>query len=74
MGMWRRKKKRCLLPTLGNVSDRLEDGGVGHAPIASVELDDLDDEDLGRHGDYAGQTKGRGRENAKKTRFESLCK
>jgi len=59
---------------MGDVSDRLEDGGVGHAPIASVELDDLDDENIGRHGDYTGQTKGRGRENAKKTRFERLRK
>ena len=64
MGTWQRKK-RCLLPALGDVSDRLEDGGVGHASITSGELDDLDDENLGRHENYTGQTKGRGARESK---------
>ena len=38
-----------LLPRLYEVSERLESGGIGHAPIARGKLYDFDDESIGRH-------------------------
>jgi hypothetical protein len=38
-----------LLPGLDEVSESLECGGIGHAPIARGKLDDFDEESVGRH-------------------------
>ena len=61
------------LPRLHEVSDRLESGRIGHAPIARGELYDFDDESFGCHVNQTWTRERRGRRGEEEAKGNSWC-